>query len=319
MSIYRVRPHKKTEKYEGFSQNEKQEQWMSMVCRNAGVGAGHGRDPVYALCESFSQTFDFVGRQEVQRTVEGRAAALRGTSMLPWIADDGGEFLRRFSDQAFQNGRLAAAILQGQGNAALHACVRRARGAYSLQSTEQRRRVDQTADRLRIPYTDDWVHVGGDVHAAVALVTAATRSATSVLTTIRRAAALLETKDNATLKELFPFLFEEEDLELIQSLRSKRDHFQNNGPERRAIDRALDKATAVLHKKRQMRREFLAKTEKLMANAREAERLFSRLESEGLQTNIHKDVIYDASEATNQQKNSEYVETREGIEKGNGE
>ena len=111
MSIYRVRTRLEAKKQDGSTEETAQALWLERLRRNAGVGAGAGRDPVYALSESFAQTFDLVGRQSVQQTQEGREAALRGTSMLPWIADDQGRFLRRFSEYAFQNGRLASAIL----------------------------------------------------------------------------------------------------------------------------------------------------------------------------------------------------------------
>lgn len=293
MSIYRTRSRTKQELH--AVQDQPQDIIMERLRCNAGIGATQRRDPVFALSESFAQTFDLVGRQSVQQTVEGRAAAMRGASMLPWIADDGGQFLRRFSEHAFQNGRLAAAILQGQGTVALHACVERAQGWAGRTRTEQGRRIDQTAGRDQVPYTDDWVHAGGDVHAAVALVISATHTATQVLLTVQRAAEQLGEKQNLTLRELFPFLFEEEDQELIQRLRQKQRQMQKIGDcqstQYRAIVRALDKANAVLAKKRQMRREFLAKVETLLANARTAEQLFAQENMMEISRNLHKNFI----------------------------
>ena len=315
MSIYRVRTRLEAKKQDGSTEETAQALWLERLRRNAGVGAGAGRDPVYALSESFAQTFDLVGRQNVQQTQEGREAAFRGTSMLPWIADDQGRFLRRFSEYAFQNGRLASAILQGQGNLALQACLRRAHGWALRSGAEQDRRIDKTAERNRVPFTDAWVHSGGGEHAAVALVTKAASTASQVLMLVRRAAARLDGLDNRTLRELFPFLFEEEDLALIHDLQAKRRQLQRGGAsagaESRAVNAALDKAQAVLAKKRQARRQFLTKLDTMLANARAAERLFAEQWPQASQA-LETDVTQTPQTPEDAQENQENVGQRAG-------
>lgn len=120
----------------------------------------------------------------------------------------------------------------------------------------------------------------------MALVTKATSTASQVLMLVRRAAARLDGLDNRTLRELFPFLFEEEDLALIHDLQAKRRQLQRGGAsagaESRAVNAALDKAQAVLAKKRQARRQFLTKLDTMLANARAAERLFARAMAAGV-------------------------------------
>lgn len=255
-----------------------QEQFYALLRANAGAGSYRRKDPVYALAESFAQTFDLMGRQRVRAAAGLEPGQLQGVNMLPYIADDNGRYLRRFSQYAFQNGRLAGAILQGRGELALHVCIRRAAGLAGLTGTEVRRKIDKTADHRRVAQTEDWVHFGGDPHAAVALVAGVTRSASQLLREIRKAGDQLEGAQVTTLREVFPFLYEDEDRELIEQLSRKQRQMQLDGKaegaQYRAVCAALDKARAMLSKKRQMRAEFLNRLDVMLYNARQAEELF---------------------------------------------
>ena len=70
-----------------------QEQFLTLIRANAGARSYARKDPVYALSESFSQVFDLVGRQGAQAAMglPVEQTEMRGTDMLPYIADDNGQ------------------------------------------------------------------------------------------------------------------------------------------------------------------------------------------------------------------------------------
>lgn len=261
-----------------WKEERAREQFYALLRQSAGAGSYRRKDPVYALSEGFAQTFDLMGRQRARAAMGLETGPLQGTDMLPLIADDHGKYLRRFSQYAFENGRLASAILQGRGEMALHVCIRRAAGLAGLTSTEVRRKIDKTADNRRIAQAGGWVHFGGDPHAAIALVADVTRTASQLLRDIRMAGGQLEQSQVTTLRKVFPFLWDEQDRELIETLGRKRRQLQlerkTDGEQYRAVCAALDKARAVRSRKAQTRTEFLNRLDVMLENARQAQELF---------------------------------------------
>ena len=256
-----------------------QEQTMQLLRANAGAAHRKSIDPVYALSESFAQTFDFVGKQRVQELVGDEYADVRGVSMYSRIRDDKGRFLRRFSEYSFRNGRLAAAILQGRGQLVLHTCIQRSAGMAGYIESETRRTVDKTFDHRYVNQTGgDMVHYAEDAHSALALVIDASKTASQALHTVLSTAKLLEGKEVESLKEIFPFLFDDEERKLAEKLgaqkRSMEDSGQRENAQYRAICTALDKTRGVISKKAQMKQQFLNKLETMLANAKAAEEIF---------------------------------------------
>ena len=260
-----------------------QERFLALLRRSAGVDYAPGRDPVYALSEGFSQVFDWVGMQSARLRMGKAADPAAGTSMRPLVEDDAQGALRRFASYAFQSGRMAGAVLRGQGEMMLHACLRRAAGR-GLPQTEVRRRLDSLADERPVPQSAARVRFGEDEHSAIAVTLRATTAATRALAAVQKSAKTLEGQGVSTMREAFPFLFTQEDRALIAALSEKRRNMgQASREEVRAVDRALVRARAVLQKKEQRRGDFLTKLESMLANARAAERLFAQMEAESLQ------------------------------------
>lgn len=267
---------------EGFQEeSQAQEHFFKIMRANAGAGSYACKDPVYALSESFSQTFDLVGKQAARMVMGAPVQQMdqQDTDMSSYIANDTSQYLQRFTQYAFQNGRLAGAILQGQGRMALHACISRSAGMAGMTDTVMRRRVEANASRRKIQQGVGWVDFGADAHAAVALVADTTRTATQLLEDIRKASNQIEGKQVTTLREIFPFLFDQEDRELIAQLEERRRQMQSRGDvqsaQYRAVDASLNKARAVLQKKAQMRRAFLDRLDLMLESARAAERMYS--------------------------------------------
>lgn len=267
---------------EGFrEESQAQEHFFKIMRANAGAGSYACKDPVYALSESFSQTFDLVGKQAARTAMGASVQQMdqQDTDMSSYIANDTSQYLQRFTQYAFQNGRLAGAILQGQGRMALHACISRSAGMAGMTDTVMRRKVEANASRRKIQQGVGWVDFGADAHAAVALVADTTRTAIQLLEDIRKASNQIEGKQVTTLREIFPFLFDQEDRELIAQLEERRRQMQFRGDvqsvQYRAVDGSLNKARAVLQKKAQMRRAFLDRLDLMLESARAAERMYS--------------------------------------------
>lgn len=317
MSLYRearrrIRPPEQEESPRA------QERFLALLRRSAGVDYAPGRDPVYALSEGFSQVFDLVGKQSALLLAGKKPDLADGTSMRPLVEEGEQDSLRRFASYAFQSGRMAGAVLRGQGEMMLHACLRRAAGR-GLPQTEARRRLDSLADERPVPQSTARVRFGGDEHSAIAVTLRATTAATRALAAVQKSAKTLEGQGVSTLREAFPFLFTQEDRALIAALSEKRRNMGQASPEEvRAVDRALVRARAVLQKKEQRRRDFLAKLESMLANARAAERLFAQMETDSLQ-DPHETFAEAPNSPDAEEKNAENAGGKAGKTENRGE
>lgn len=272
-------PERKKAKMQINPQAGIQEQALQLLRANAGAAHRRNLDPVYALSESYAQTFDFVGRQRVQETAGIRQADFTGTGMQDTVCNEESPYLRRFSEYAYRNGRLAAAILQGRGELVLNTCIRKSAGMSEGPVKDVQRRVDKSFDRRRIPQSGGaQVDFSGDVRSAINITLDASKTASQVLQSIYNAAALLDENEVASIKEIFPFLFDEEEHVLAQQLSRRKREMEEGGNvegvQYRAVCVSLDKTRSVLNKKAQMKNRFLSELEQMLANAKAAEEIF---------------------------------------------
>ena len=280
MSIYRTKRQEAHKAGPERPDIRAEERLLALLRKNAGVDYAPNRDPVYALSDGFSCVFDLVGTQSAQILAGKAPKEPQKTDMRELVENDEQGSLRRFASYAFQSGRMAGAVLRGQGEMMLYACMERAAGR-GLPRTESRRRIDSLADERPVPQSSVRVRFGGDAHAAVAVTLRATAAATRALSAVQKSALALEGQGVNTLRETFPFLFTEEDRALVEALSEKRRRMWNASSEEiRIVDRALVRARALLQKKEQRKRDFLTKLESMLANARAAESLFARMEAE---------------------------------------
>ena len=274
MSLYREKRRRDRPRQSG-EQAETQRLYQA-ICRSAATEHAPRTDPVYALSAGFAQVFDLVGRQRAAERMGRETSAPRGADMRPYVRGEEEGFLQRYAAYAFRGGEMAGAILRGRGEMMLFACLRRA-GGRGFPQTEARRRLDELADERPAPQSGVRARFNADERSAVAVTMQATAAATRALSGLYRAALLLEGQGVHTLREAFPFLFMEEDRRLVAALSEKRRALPPGSAQGRLVDRALQKARAVLQKKRQMRQEFLTRLERMLSSARAAEALFAAM------------------------------------------
>lgn len=246
----------------------------------AGAERFQRRDPIYQLSEHFAQTFDLAGRQAAQEGSPGGAAAERGTDMRTQLSlGESNDFIKKFSQTAFQNGTLASAILLGQGKTVLLSCFKRSAGMAGPTVTESMRKIDEGANQRYIKQSpSEYLFNDDEAYGAVALVVKATRRAGKVLSDLRKAALDAEKQGTKTLRKVYPFLFAGEEKRLLEQLHQRRLEMLKNGEgkseEYRAVCRGIDRCEAQIQKKKQMANELLNKLDRMRANALTAEALF---------------------------------------------
>lgn len=277
-------------------------------------------DPVELLNEKYRSTFDLVGREkaaqlagkercdlqeygardgdtgnstEQENPEEYSASGLRKRHDFPEYTHSGrqlaeGDFCDRFSENAFRGGRLAGAVLSGQGRTMFVTCVERALTVDKASNEKQRKLLGGSAFRGSVDGQPASVMANRDVRSAVGIAVDAVHGASRVLDIFRQLAedsgALqadrLELYGVDTLQSTYPFLCTQSDKSLIERYKSRLKELENDkspgaAQDRQSLSSALKKAEAVLNKKEAEKRNFLTQLTGMQNNAREAEKLFS--------------------------------------------
>lgn len=272
-------------------------------------------DPVPALTMRFTNTFDAIGRENakklsqqsgVQRAQqpeqdnssaaqENKASleSLRKTHDSPEYAHseqelESGAFTDRFSAYAFSGGKLAAAVMAGQGKQMLTFCLAKSLGRPAPQGELQRRLLSQSAVSANIPANDAAVRFNRDALSAVGVVADTLKSSSRLFDVLRKialddgnkSANPLEMNEINTLKSVLPFMDIRKDERLLSQYKERLkalegDTSQEGIKTAQLLRAAAVKQTAVLQQKRQEQRNFLTVLDRISNNVKEAEKLFA--------------------------------------------
>lgn len=265
-------------------------------------------DPVYMLMNSFSKQFDAVGKERamqmsgespdkqggpVQGKNEQSRGEKRGLHDYPGYSHsdkelDRGDFYDRFSSYAFRGGRLANAVMAGQGKQMFTICLSRALGRSFQGEERQKTLLGESSVGMQVENSSAQVRFNHDARTAVGIVTDSIRGSTRLLELFKKLASdsgektetPLEFRNIGTLREAMPFLDVSREKEMIASCRERlkeleRDNSAEGASTARLLKSALVKQTAVLQRKEAEQRRFLTKLNEIHSNVREAEKLFS--------------------------------------------
>lgn len=290
-------------------------------------------DPIGLLSQNYRNTFDLVGREkaaqlagkergedrdaasaredtagantERESVSEDSIAEKRRRHDSPQYSHSGrqlaeGGFCDRFSENAFRGGKLAGAVLAGQGRNMFITCVDRALTVDKASNEKQRKLLGASAFSKKVGGKPASVMANRDVRSAVGIAVDAVQGASRVLDIFRGLAEdpgsfqedYLEMYGVHTLEKTYPFLRTDSDKALINKYKSRLKTLENDksadaAQERQSISSALKKAEAILNKKEAEKRNFLTQLSKMQNNAREAEKLFS---SEGFAETVLEEI-----------------------------
>lgn len=266
-------------------------------------------DPVYMLTDSFAKRFDAVGTEHARQmagnhehsqdtdrentssggVLKSREGESRNSARFADSRRESDEchFADKFSSYAFRGGKLANAIMAGQGRQVFTVCLSRALGR-SFHGSERQKKLLDSANDLHVGNTSAKVVFNRDSQSAVSLVTDALRGSTRILELFKnlangsgqRSDTPLEMRNIDTLKIAFPFLQTDDDKRLLQSCKSRLKELEkskepSSAEAARLLRAAVIKQTAVLRRKEEQQRNFLTKLNEINSNVREAEKLFS--------------------------------------------
>ncbi len=267
-------------------------------------------DPVYALTNEFTKRFDALGMfysgkmgnaTQADKISDGNENPGSGDSIAdkhkthesPEYVHSRHElnecqFAERFSSYAFRGGKLAAAVMAGQGKQMFTLCLSRALGRTYHGAERQKKVMGESAAERAVGGMSSSVRFNRDAQSAVSIVTDTTRGSSRLLELFTRLASdsgqqpehPLEMNDVDTLQIAFPFLRTEDDKASINRCRARLKELENCGDTAsrqtsRLLRSALVKQTAVLRRKEEQKRCFLTKLNEISRNVREAEKLFS--------------------------------------------
>lgn len=274
------------------------------------TGGLKGVDPVYALTNAFSKRFDALGKYYAGKMAQDNALE-KNDSMQPTSEKDSSEtekralndspeyvhsrreldecqFADRFSSYAFRGGKLATAVMAGQGKQMFTVCLSRALGRSYQGGERQTKLLSGSAPERQVGNMSSSVRFNRDAQSAVSIVTDAVRGSSRLLELFEKLAddsgqltdTPLEMNKIDTLRMTMPFLRTTDDRAAIISCRERLRELENDASPgaaqtARLLRSALVKQTAVLNRKEEQKRSFLTILSEVSRNVREAEKLFS--------------------------------------------
>ena len=293
---------------------ELSENFERQIAWAAGTEAFAHRDPSYHLSESFTKRFDAVGKaraagweQEPAETLADPSRKARKEEEAersredyaghPWFSqgetDMGDRYvarsgeedrLARFSEIGFQRGSLSSAVLNGTGKMMMVSCLKRTVGQENAKSLRERKLFQMHSEHRMVPGGRGSLGIvnKGFADSAQGLVLDVVKDARLSLENLEKMVRGEVTSDGksgtGTLWKMYPFLDQRREEMLLAGYEEKlRDpRLPEGSEERQAVLSAKEKVTAVLRKKEQTKREFLAELRKLRERAVEAELLFGK-------------------------------------------
>ena len=286
------------------------------LARSAGTSGMVSRDPVYHLAESFTTTFNSIGKQKASQMAVEKAPGTEKVNGNPEQTTrpetessdefpeyqisreekERGDFYRKFSDIAFQNGHLASAVLQSDGTAMFVSCLKRALGQSGPHNLKQTRLFSKTSVHAPIKGNDTSAKAVFNRYAegAVGIVIDSTKSAREALGVFEQLAA--DNPDQAVpgmeennLPRLYPFLNSAEDKERLALYENRLKELtkleqdsaaasesQDIREQKAVLVAAINKTQSIINKKAQKKRQFLAQLAQLLANSQEALKTFTQ-------------------------------------------
>jgi len=205
-----------------------------------------------------------------------------------------GEFYHRFARTAFNKGNLASAVLQNGGKTMFVSCLRRALGQSLPNNFKQTTLFSTSSVNVPVPNFPGRVVFNRYAQSAVGLVIDSICGATRTLELFERFASddsesQLEGSEINTMRIIYPFLSISQEEKMQEEYQKKmyelteaektaagdRDQLNRIAAQKAVVGAGLTKISALIAKKRQMRRDFLSEIVSLLENARNAEKIFS--------------------------------------------
>lgn len=275
----------------------RREQYERQMAWAAGTEAFQHRDPLYHINESFQMRFDAVGRkraaeltgeEEEAQSPKGSAPEAGKEGDWPDPTDASKLFqrrnpetqgkLRRFSETAFQRGTLSGAVLQGTGTMMLFSCLKKTAGQSQPDGLRQRKLFERGPVLRNTPdYNEaNFISNRGFVNSAVGIVLNALTNARNVVEEMQAQVQSGGTGASSTLRNMYPFLDDTRERELLETYREKQRTLSQEDPEgQAALQNALTHTEAAIAKKAQLKQELIDRLQFISRRAGEALEVFS--------------------------------------------
>jgi hypothetical protein len=276
----------------------------------AGISKLRERDPVYELTECFQASFKQFAVNDRQAGQKSENSVEKGSGTRPPQAEkksnrntfkrdfpsfehapapsDEAGFYSRFSQVAFNNGRMSGAVMQGEEKTMFISCLQRACGVPFRPNDKQKTLfassaadvpVENYAARLRF---NEWTH------GAAGIVVDSLMNADTLLSLLEtlasdRSSEAIEGNDVDIYRCMFPFLSIKKETEMLELYENAIQTMSKDGvfkdsfdvDERLVLTHGLKKTRAMINRKRQMKSDFLVRLRELLLRSREARELLS--------------------------------------------
>ena len=254
----------------------------AQLAQAAGETAFARKDPISYVTESFYQSFDRLGARRAAERLPNREEEFP-TASEAWDAPWGEDFaegtyrgekakvqpemaapLQKFSETAFQRGKLSASVLRGTGKMMLVSCLKRTVGQSDLERSEEQDRFQSGLQQRNVPghSPDSVLFTRGVAQSAVGLVVDTLRDARRLVQSMEAlangAGEVRGGVEGSTLRAMYPFLDDSRERALLAEY-SGRLRVSDDAGERAVLQNALVHTHALMEKKAQMKTEFINK------------------------------------------------------------
>ena len=289
----------------------------SKIETDLAIGAGTTRvksiDPIYHITENFRSTFEQSGQYKASQSVEKNLQSSTGKQRQESPNNESttgekaeGDFYGRFSEIAFKNGRLAAAVLQGDGQTMLVQCIKRALGQSKTTYSMKSKLFSNSSEIAALKNSLAKVVFKRYTNSAIGLVVESILSARQTLELFERLASDDSEKADPGMKDniirnVYPFLTISKDAERMVEYEEKlreltllegntADSKERNeiAGQKAVLAAGITKTQGLITRKRQLQDQFFNRLEQLLENSQKAEAVFT---SPGFADNVVEELM----------------------------
>lgn len=278
----------------------------------AGLERVPSRDPVHHLIEHSRSMFDMLGRVNAEKMADpdkmefdavnqalNESGAQKKSEKL--VMDEGiekdasgknkdeaeggeqrpdGAFYKKFSEVAFNKGKLLTAVGEGGGKTMMASCIRQTIDQSPPVDARQTKVRDKGATQMRIPDSRASLSYHRYTRGALNLVVDTAQNLTRTLMVLERMAQgevddRLGIPDIDTAYRMYPFLNTKPDIAKLEAYRAELRGLPD-GEKKRALEYGVNRLNSMISHKKRMRQDFLVSLRKMLADSRRAEEIFSQ-------------------------------------------
>ncbi len=255
------------------------------IAEISNIGKNSSKDPVSILHDNFKTTFDNIALESVNEkySTNNESPDFSANATALEYNDNLFAFHNILTESLCNKGKLASAILLGEGKTMLISSLKHAIEQQSIFNSNQKE-LSLSSTRMKLTNSSETAIINQFIHSSIGLVVDTCKSLNITLTNIEY--MVKGERDNRnqldsidTMKILYPFLDLEKEMELIHLYKQEL-KITSDVNKKKALTAGINKLSAMINAKENMKSRFITHLRKILEASRKAEEEFSAKEFE---------------------------------------